>query len=163
MEAAGRVVIRGPTEGDTYWQPVPANGFTRCVLDAQSTGAALPFAMGNQIVDPGCHIREHVHPDNDEVIYVLEGEGEALIDGERHKMAQDGCFFLGRGRPHAFHNTGTAPLRLLWLIQPGGLETFFARIGRPRAVDELQPAPFPRPADVLAIEAATVFGPLPAR
>lgn len=163
MPAPGRVVIRGPAEGDSYWQPVPANGFTRCVLDAEATGAAMPFAMGNQTVDPGCHIREHVHPDNDEVIYVLEGEGEALIDGARHPMVKDGCFFLGRGRPHAFFNTGAAPLRLLWLIQPGGLETFFARIGRPRAPGQPQPEPFPRPADVLAIEAATVFGTLPGR
>jgi quercetin dioxygenase-like cupin family protein len=140
MAEAGRVVVRGP-----------------------ATGAAMPFAMGNQTVDPGCHIREHVHPDHDEVIYVLDGAGEALIEGARHPMVKDGCFFLGRGRPHAFFNTGNAPLRLLWLIQPGGLEVFFGRIGRARAPGEPQPEPFPRPVDVLAIEAATVFGTLSSR
>ena len=44
---------------------------------------------------------------------------------------------------------------------PGGLEDFFARIGRPRAEGDTPPAPFPRPENVQQIEAETVFGSLP--
>jgi hypothetical protein len=76
-------------------------------------------------------------------------------------MEKGSCFFLGRNRPHSFHNTGDGPLTFMWLILPGGLETFFARIGRPRAEGETPPAPFPRPENVLQIEAETVFGTLP--
>ena len=43
---------------------------------------------------------------------------------------------------------------------PGGLEDFFARIGRPRAEGDTPPAPFPRPENVQQIEAETVFGTL---
>lgn len=41
---------------------------------------------------------------------------------------------------------------------PGGLEDFFAAIGRERKAGEPAPEPFPRPADVEAIEKRTVFG-----
>lgn len=49
----------------------------------------------------------------------------------------------------------------LWLMMPGGLEVFFERIGRKRQEGDAKPAPFPRPADVLQIEAQTVFGAVP--
>jgi mannose-6-phosphate isomerase-like protein (cupin superfamily) len=159
--AAARLVIRQPEEAPSFWQPVPANGFVRCILDQAMTGSETPFAMGTQTVDPGCHVREHLHDANEEVILVLAGEGEAHIEGGIHPMRPGSCFFFPRNRPHSFHNTGTGPLTFMWLIMPGGLETFFARIGRPRHADEAPPTPFPRPENVQQIEAETVFGALP--
>jgi quercetin dioxygenase-like cupin family protein len=157
----GRLLVVQPGDAPSFWQPVPANGFVRCLLDQAATGAETPFALGTQTVDPGCHVREHVHDANEEVILVTEGEGEARIEGATHPMRPGTCFFLGRGRPHSFHNTGAAPLGFMWLILPGGLETFFPRIGHPRTEGEPAPAPFPRPENVLQIEAETVFGTLP--
>jgi len=158
-----RLVIRQPEEAPSFWQPVPANGFVRCLLDPGVTNSETPFAMGTQTVDPGCHVREHLHDANEEVIFVLEGVGEAHIEGEIHPMRQGGIFFFPRSRPHSFHNTGTGPLTFAWIILPAGLETFFARIGRPRTAGEPPPAPFPRPENVLQIEAETVFGKVPAK
>jgi quercetin dioxygenase-like cupin family protein len=157
----GPLTIIQPGESPSFWQPVPANGFVRCILDAANTGSETPFAMGTQTVDPGCHVREHMHDANEEIIFVLEGLGEARIEGTAHRMEKGSCFFFGRSRPHSFHNTGDGPLTFMWLIMPGGLETFFGRIGRARAEGEAPPAPFPRPENVLQIEAETVFGTLP--
>ena len=39
-----------------------------------------------------------------------------------------------------------------WITSPPGLENFFREIGRPRVAGEEAPAPFQRPADVVAIE-----------
>lgn len=156
------ILVLQPDEGRQFWQPVPANGFVRCILASQEIGAETPFAMGTQTVDAGCFVREHMHPDNEEVIFVLAGHGEALLDGTRREPMSPGtCLFLGRGRPHRFDAAADAPMTFLWLMMPGGLETFFARIGREKKVGEPAPAPFPRPADVLQIEAETVFGALP--
>ncbi|MBL6454297.1 cupin domain-containing protein [Belnapia sp. T6] len=156
-----RLVVRQPEEAPSFWQPVPANGFVRCLLDSAATGAETPFAMGTQTVDPGCYVREHLHDANEEVILVQEGEGEARIEGATHPMRPGTIFFLPRNQPHSFHNTGKGPLTFVWLMLPGGLETFFARIGRPREPGALPPTPFPRPENVAAIEAETVFGRLP--
>jgi quercetin dioxygenase-like cupin family protein len=161
MQQAPLVVVP-PEGGRSYWQPVPANGFVRCILAAAEFGGATPFSMGTQTVDPGCFVREHMHPENEEVIFVLEGRGEALIDGEtKHPMEKGTCFFFGKGRTHRFEAAKDGPMTFLWLILPGGLETFFGRIGRERQEGDTKPAPFPRPADVLRIEAETVFGALP--
>ena len=62
----------GPEEGAGFWQPVPANGFVRCLLDSRTLGAETAFAFGTQTVDPGCHVREHVHDANEEIIFVGE-------------------------------------------------------------------------------------------
>jgi quercetin dioxygenase-like cupin family protein len=157
------LVIVQPEEGRSFWQPVPANGFVRVLLSSAEIGSEAPFAMGTQTVDPGCYVREHVHPENEEVIFVLDGEGTALIEGQEHPMAKGSCFFLGKGRPHRFQASEAGPMTFLWLILPGGLETFFARIGREKRPGDAKPEPFPRPADVLQIEAETVFGVLPAK
>jgi quercetin dioxygenase-like cupin family protein len=161
---AAPLLVVQPEEGRAFWQPVPANGFVRCILASAEIGAETPFAMGTQTVDAGCFVREHQHPENEEVIFVLEGNGEALLDGTtREPMRPGTCLFLGKGRTHRFQAAEEGPMTFLWLIMPGGLETFFARIGREKRPEDAKPAPFPRPEDVLKIEAETVFGPVPKR
>ena len=156
------LVVVQPDDARSFWQPVPANGFVRCLLASHEIGAETAFSMGTQQVDPGCFVREHVHPDNEEVIFVLDGGGEALLDGkDKVPMVKGTCIFIGRGRAHRFQASDDAPMTFMWLMMPGGLEDFFARIGRERRPGDVQPPNFPRPADVLQIEAETVFGQLP--
>ncbi|MBR0656906.1 cupin domain-containing protein [Plastoroseomonas arctica] len=158
------LVIVQPGEARSFWQPVPANGFVQCLLESGAIGAETPFAMGTQTVDAGCFVREHQHPANEEVILVLEGRGEALLDGTRTAPLEKGtCLFIGKARPHRFQAAPEAPMTFLWLMLPGGLETFFARIGRERHAGEAPPVPFPRPDNVTQIESETVFGALPPR
>lgn len=154
----GVAVVIGPDEGDSYWQPVPANGFVRTLLNRANTGASMDFSAGTQTVAPGCHVREHFHDDREEVIYVTEGRGVAVVDGTEYAMAPGTCLFLGKQRKHRFLNDGTQPLTFFWMLMPGGLDDFFRQIGRPRVPGESAPAPFPRPDDIERIEANTVFG-----
>ena len=73
-------------------------------------------------------------------------------------MQQGTTIFLGRNRMHMFINeSAEEEMTFLWLLLPNGLEDFFQAIGRPRQAGEPAPAPFQRPADVLAIERRTVF------
>ena len=78
---AAKAFVIGPSEGDTYWQPVPANGFVRNILNQASTGGTANLSMGTQTVAPGCFIREHTHAHSEEIIHVLDGRGIARIDG----------------------------------------------------------------------------------
>ena len=162
MTATTPLVVVPADGGRSFWQPVPANGFVRCLLASKDFGGETPFAMGTQTVAAGCFVREHAHPDNEEVIFVLDGKGEALIDGtDRQPMEKGSCYFFGRGHTHRFQASEDGPLTFMWLMLPGGLETFFARIGREKHPGDATPAPFPRPEDVLRIEAETVFATLP--
>ena len=155
---AGRSVVVGPDGGDSFWQPVPANGFVRCILNSAAVGAQAPFSMGTQTVAPGAFVREHAHDAHDELIYVLDGTGTVRLDGEDHALAPGAAVYLAANSRHSFHAPPDAPLTYLWMLMPGGLDTFFAAIGRPRTPGEPAPAPFPRPDDVAEIERRTVFG-----
>ncbi len=76
-EAVGRALVLGPEDGESFWQPVPANGYVRNLLNTAKTGGASRFSMGTQTVAPQCSIREHVHDAHEEVIFVFEGRGIA--------------------------------------------------------------------------------------
>jgi mannose-6-phosphate isomerase-like protein (cupin superfamily) len=158
----GDVLVVQPGDGESYWQPVPANGHIAVLLAPDRVRMPTPFGLGTQTVAPGCYVREHLHDRNEEVLVVLSGIGEAELDTGTHPMVPGTTLFLGRNRRHLFRNTGTEDLTVLWLILPNGLETFFAAIGRKRIAGEVAPEPFARPADVLEIERRTVFGTLPA-
>ena len=158
MHQPGIAMVVGPDEGESYWQPVPANGFVRTLLNQVSTGASVNFSAGTQTVAAGCRVREHFHDDREEVIFVTEGEGVAIVDGVEHPLSPGSCLFLGKSRKHSFVSAGAQPLSFFWILMPGGLDDFFRQIGRERQPGEPAPEPFERPADIDRIEANTVFG-----
>jgi quercetin dioxygenase-like cupin family protein len=160
-----QVFVVQPDQGESFWQPVPANGYAEVRVSHRKHPSITSCATGIQVVAPGCYIREHVHPAQEEILFVFEGEGEAVIDGEPHPMQVGTTIYVGAGHRHKLVNTDPGhELKLCWVMLPGGddgLDDFFARIGRPRRPGERAPEPFARPADVGQIEAATVFAKLP--
>lgn len=80
-------------------------------LIGDDTGADVPIRTGIQVSPPGYHTRLHSHP-YVEALTVLEGTGEAWLDGE------DGVVVLEPGvtvlvpsnRVHGFRTTGDRPL-----------------------------------------------------
>src|SRR5712664_3519367 len=72
-------------------------------------------------IAPGASAGRHTHP-GDEISYVVEGEGEILIDGQpvRKLKAGDG-FVVPGGAVHDARNTGTVPLRMVgvYVVEKG--------------------------------------------
>ncbi|WP_119273506.1 cupin domain-containing protein [Taklimakanibacter deserti] len=159
--AKGAVLVNGPEKTQSYWQPVPANGHIDVQLAPHLVNMEHPFAMGTQTVAPGGYVREHSHDRNEEAIFVLEGKGRAVVEGEEFPMLPGTALFLGKNNRHMFINEGEGNLKWVWLIIPNGLEDFFREIGRPRQAGDKVPVNFPRPADVLEIERRTVFAAQP--
>ncbi len=152
------IKLVGPDEGQSFWQPVPANGFVRCILNSGEVASRTNFSIGTQTIAPHAHVREHTHHAHDEIIHFLSGQGLARLDGQQREGLPGTTIFIAANRRHSFHNVGEIPLTFMWILMPGGLETFFAAIGRPKRPGEPPPDPFPRPADVEEIERRTVFG-----
>ena len=157
-DAQSRALVIARDDAASFWQPVPANGFVRNILNQRMTGGHANFSLGTQMVSPQCFIREHTHADNEEVIHVIEGRGVARIDGVERPMELGTTVYIGRGIKHHFLNPNDLPMTFLWLMLPGGLDQFFAEIGRERIAGQPAPEPFPRPANIAEIEARTVFG-----
>jgi mannose-6-phosphate isomerase-like protein (cupin superfamily) len=98
----------------------------------------------------------HVHRDEDEGFYVLDGQ-LAVRCGEQSWTATEGSFvLLPRGVPHAFAVTGGRDCRLLQITSPAKFEGFVAEAGRPAQSLRL---PEPSMPDVAALaEVASKYG-----
>ena len=72
-------------------------------------------------LEPGVVAGRHTHP-GDEISYVLEGEGELLIDGEAPRKLKAGdAFVIPAGKVHDAKNTGAVPMRLVgvYVVEKG--------------------------------------------
>jgi quercetin dioxygenase-like cupin family protein len=70
----------------------------------------------------------HVHENEDEYSYVLEGEVGFEIGDEVFTAGPGQLVAKPRGIWHAFWNATDAPARLLEVISPGGFECYFAEL-----------------------------------
>ena len=63
-------------------------------------------------IAPGASAGRHTHP-GEEISYVIDGEGELLIDGKPARKIKTGDgFIVPAGAIHDAHNTGSKPLVL---------------------------------------------------
>ena len=139
--------VIGPDEGESLWQPVPSRGYVTLKLTPES----MPydsFTSGVQILPPGCHVREHGHKQNHELIFVYEGSGEVEIEGQTYRAVKGTTVLFGRYARHIITNTGEVDMALFWVFMPPGLEHWFRGIGRARQLEENMPEAFPRPDDL---------------
>ena len=81
------------------------------------------LTFGEVILLPGKGHDRHNHPDSEEILYVLSGEGEQVLnDGEMFAVRAGDTIHIPKGIFHSTQNTGWEPLRLLALYNPGGAE-----------------------------------------
>jgi oxalate decarboxylase/phosphoglucose isomerase-like protein (cupin superfamily) len=87
----------------------------------QTPGAQITF--GEVILLPGQgHVR-HNHPQSEEILYVLSGIGEQMVDDKPAFPVRPGdTIYIPTAIYHSTINTGWEPLRLLALYNPGGAE-----------------------------------------
>jgi quercetin dioxygenase-like cupin family protein len=102
--------------------PFPG-GATYRTLIGDDNGMDIPIRTGIQTSQPGYATRVHSHP-YVEVLTVLEGEGEAWLDGEpgTTPMAPGVTISIPAGRIHGFRVLGDKPLVTY------GIHTFPKRI-----------------------------------
>ena len=113
-------VHRPADAGDTYYGP---GDVYRFLVTGAETGGAY-FAM-EAIVPPGGGPPPHIHTNEDETFYVVEGRAEFLL-GDELVVAGAGDFVsVPRGTVHRFHNASQELARLILTFTPAGIEDFF--------------------------------------
>ncbi len=96
-------------------------------IGGKQTGGLL--AIVEHPIEPGRLVPPHVHHDEDEYSYVLEGHIGARI-GDQIIEAGPGSYIIKpRNIPHTFWNVGPEPARLIEMITPAGFENFFHELG----------------------------------
>jgi mannose-6-phosphate isomerase-like protein (cupin superfamily) len=69
-------------------------------------------------IPPGGDIGEEVHDDVDQTLVFVQGEGQAILDGEKSAVAVDRLVYVPAGTRHNFVNTGKVDLRLYTIYAP---------------------------------------------
>ncbi|AAV48372.1 MULTISPECIES: cupin domain-containing protein [Haloarcula] len=80
------------------------------------------FSAGVVKLEPGKGHERHTHPESDEILYVVRGEGEQEVDDETRDIATGDMVFIPEGVEHGTVNTGWEPLILFAVYAPPGPE-----------------------------------------
>jgi oxalate decarboxylase/phosphoglucose isomerase-like protein (cupin superfamily) len=88
---------------------------------------AKQFSAAVVTVPPGQGHARHNHPGAEEIIFILEGEGEQMVEDEagnpHTQMVRAGCtVFIPESRFHATVNTGASAMRIFVVYSPAGPE-----------------------------------------
>lgn len=91
------------------------------VASDNTEGAAV--SMMHVILLPGKGHERHNHPDADEILYILAGEGDQMVDdGEPFAVRGGQTLYVPRGAFHSTLNTGYEPMVILAIYAPAGAE-----------------------------------------
>ncbi len=92
------------------------------------TGAQRHSFGVTEVLPGGGHGR-HNHPGAEEIIYVLSGEGEQMVDDQPPvRIGPGSCVFIPDGVYHSTYNVGSASMRLIIIYAPAGSERLLREI-----------------------------------
>ena len=115
-----------PDEGVSVENPV--GGVLTFKITSEQSGGRLTAL--DTVAMPGEGPPLHVHPDNeDEFIYVLEGEFRIKLGDELIEATPGAFVFIPGGTPHTWQNVGDKPARFFAGVLPASIafEQFFMR------------------------------------
>lgn len=125
------MIVRAHGEGEKRW--FYGGGLHTWKATAEETNGAFLFFEDHMV--QGKMTPVHIHPEADEIFYVLEGEIIVHAGGTEHRV-QEGDFALApRGVPHAF--MATTETRLLCMQTPGTGQAFFQHASEPATDDRI--------------------------
>jgi mannose-6-phosphate isomerase-like protein (cupin superfamily) len=159
MQTARTAYMLEPEEGE-------AIRFAGGVMVLKAAGEHTDgrFALLDQRVPGEYAAPRHVHHEEDEAWYLLDGEATFYCGDDRFSAGPGAWVFLPKGIPHAFR-VGPAGARLLTFTAPARFADFVRAAGEPAQEHTLPPA---GPVDVERLAAIAgrygidILGPPPA-
>jgi quercetin dioxygenase-like cupin family protein len=143
-ERAEHGYLLGKDEGDAYW----LLGMLEIVkISGQDTNGE--YGLVEITVRAGEGSPWHVHPEEDEWFYVLDGEFTFYVGDTRLSLPAGSCAFGPKGVPHTFI-AETHAAKALVGFAPFQFEGFLHEVGEP-ATELVLPPPLTAPPDMAQI------------
>jgi quercetin dioxygenase-like cupin family protein len=116
--------------GDAPVYRVVGDAYTVLAGGAQTGGA---YALFDGLVPPGHGTPPHTHRREDETFYILDGKMTFFVAGKALTAGPGAYVYAPRDVQHHFQNQTDAPVRMLILATPAGIEQFFAAVSQGEA------------------------------
>jgi oxalate decarboxylase/phosphoglucose isomerase-like protein (cupin superfamily) len=97
-------------------------GVIKPLVSTDNTDAPEVSLM-HVVLLPGQGHERHNHPDSDEILYILSGEGEQMVDdSDTFPVGPGQAVFIPKGAFHSTVNTSWEPMTILAIYAPAGAE-----------------------------------------
>lgn len=93
-------------------------------IHADSSDTQGRFAVLEFLARPGSEPPLHIHENEDEFFFVIEGQMRITLNGEDRVLGPGQAALVPRGVPHTF-KVLTPEMRSMNVFSPGGFEEFF--------------------------------------
>lgn len=100
-------------------------GTMNMLVTSEDTNGA--FAVVEFQGKPGGEPPMHVHENEDEMFYIVEGKVEITVGGQKQMATAGSAAFLPRRIPHTFRIV-SPEARAIVYITPGGFENYFRQV-----------------------------------
>jgi oxalate decarboxylase/phosphoglucose isomerase-like protein (cupin superfamily) len=98
-------------------------GVIKPLVSEENVSEAPHVSLMHVVLLPGQGHERHNHPDSDEILYVLAGAGDQMVDdGEPFPVRPGQAIWVPKGAFHSTVNTGWEPMVLLAVYAPAGAE-----------------------------------------
>jgi quercetin dioxygenase-like cupin family protein len=104
--------------------PHQLGGAVTFKVRGEETNGAL-FAFETEVA-PGQGPPLHVHANEEEILYVLDGDLRFRYGDDIRDAPRESFIFVPRGVPHTFQNVSDGLARILIVFTPSGMEAFFS-------------------------------------
>ena len=69
-------------------------------------------------IEIGGEIGEEIHADNDQVLYLVSGQGRVILDGKDKPFKEGDLVLVPAGTKHNFITTGSEPMKIITTYSP---------------------------------------------
>lgn len=106
------------------WKEYPGHfggALSKALVDPENTGTSrIDFRISRYA--PGAYVGEHVHEVQEQIYYVLEGEGLLTLGEDKHLLRPHDYVYVPPGIHHGFTNTGTSRIVFFVITTPASDE-----------------------------------------
>ena len=132
LNAAGYVLDAG--DGEHVW-------FSGTLISVRAGGEQTRdgFTLIEVATPPRFVVPPHIHDDEEEAFYVLEGQLRVTCGEQTWTVGPGDFVMMPRGVAHTCSTVGDGSARLLQITSPAGFERFIAEAGEPAAEPVVPP------------------------
>jgi mannose-6-phosphate isomerase-like protein (cupin superfamily) len=98
---------------DNIEQKAKDNTYFREVLETGKNTQVVVMS-----IPPNTDIGMEIHSDNDQVLYLVEGEGKVILNGEEKPFRKGDLVLVNAGVEHNFTTVGNIPMKIITTYSP---------------------------------------------